>query len=352
MKTLYRKIKSDLLGSANKKAAEKDKKYHKYGDHRSYGITAPTLARILKSYKKEIRELSCKDTLALANLLYKDKIEEAILAGNFVLQTNIHCLGKSQLSFLDRALDCFCSWSTTDDFCIDVLQPVLINHRQETLSLLSKWNNSENMWKRRASVVAFVRKVGEGGEFTQPALDLCENLIWDREDLVQKGVGWCLKDLMRGEKIRVLNYVKQLRERGVPSTITLYAARDLKGKERAEILKTGSKTKKFTGVIIGKGNLAGRGVYADKDFSKGEVVIQYHLKHLTKREYKALLKNEKMFTHSHSGQIMLYSEPERYVNHSKTPNTYQDLVKQQDIALRKIKKGEMITTDATKDDTA
>ena len=57
-----------------------------------------------------------------------------------------------------------------------------------------------------------------------------------------------------------------------------------------------------------------------------------------------------MFTHIHYGQVYLYSEPERYVNHSETPNTYQDLKKQQDIALREIKKGEMITTNANKDD--
>jgi hypothetical protein len=56
-----------------------------------------------------------------------------------------------------------------------------------------------------------------------------------------------------------------------------------------------------------------------------------------------------MFTHKHWGKVYLYSEPERFVNHSKTPNTYQDLEKQCDIALRDIEHGEAITTDATKD---
>ncbi len=104
------------------------------------------------------------------------------------------------------------------------------------------------------------------------------------------------------------------------------------------------------GVFIGKGNLAGKGVYANRDFKEGEVVIQYHLKPLTEEEYKQLPESEKMFTHSHWGQIMLYGQPERYVNHSDNPNTYQDLKKQQDIALKDIKKGEMITGDATNDD--
>lgn len=103
-------------------------------------------------------------------------------------------------------------------------------------------------------------------------------------------------------------------------------------------------------VTIGKGNLAGKGVYANRDFKKGEVVIQYHLTLLTKEAYARLPKTEKMFTHKHGDTIHLYSEPERYVNHSKHPNTYQDLVKQCDIALQDIQKGEIITTDATKDD--
>ncbi len=103
-------------------------------------------------------------------------------------------------------------------------------------------------------------------------------------------------------------------------------------------------------VIIGKGNLAGKGVYANRDFKKDEVVIQYRLKPISDEEYARLTDEEKIGTHTHWGQLMLYSEPERYVNHSDNPNTYQDLKKQQDIALRNIEKGEMITGDATKDD--
>ncbi len=103
-------------------------------------------------------------------------------------------------------------------------------------------------------------------------------------------------------------------------------------------------------VVIGKGKLAGMGVYANKKFKKDEVVIKYRLKPLTQEEYKKLPRSEKMFTHSQNGQIYLYSEPERYVNHSKTPNTYQNHVNQSDVALRDIEKGEMITTDATKDE--
>ncbi|MBI2640097.1 MAG: DNA alkylation repair protein [Candidatus Sungbacteria bacterium] len=246
MNALYQKIYSGLIKHENKKAAERDKKYHKYDRHRSLGIKADILDKLLKQYKTEVKNLSCKEAFMLAQMLYKDRIEETILVGNFVLQNKFDCIGKSDLSFLDKILDYFCSWSTIDDFCIDVLQPILLKYPNDTLRFLKRWNQSKNMWKRRASVVTFVRKVGESGKFTNEALALCENLIWDKQDLVQKGVGWCLKDIMRGDKKKVFEYVKELRKRGVSVTITLYAIRDLKGAERVEALKNFTRaTKKF-----------------------------------------------------------------------------------------------------------
>ena len=240
MKKIYQQIYADLSKHENKYAAEKNRVSHKYDGHKTFGIKAPVLDGILKKYKKEIKMLTGKEGLALAGMFYKTGVEEMILSGNYVLENKMDSINKTCLPFFDKALDSFCSWSTTDDFCIDVLQPVLFKYPNETLRLLKKWNKSKSMWKRRASVTAFVRKVGESGNYTEEALAFCENLIWAKEDLVQKGVGWCLKDVMRGDQKKVFKYVKDLRKRGVPSTITLYAIRDLKGTKRQEVLKVKS----------------------------------------------------------------------------------------------------------------
>jgi 3-methyladenine DNA glycosylase AlkD len=112
----------------------------------------------------------------------------------------------------------------------------LLSYPKEVLKILRRWNTAESLWKRRASVVAFTRRVGASGKFTDEALSLCDNLVWDMEDYVRKGVGWALKDLMRGDKEKVLKYVKELRRKGVSAVITLYAIRDLEGKERKEVL--------------------------------------------------------------------------------------------------------------------
>jgi ketosteroid isomerase-like protein len=96
-------------------------------------------------------------------------------------------------------------------------------------------------------------------------------------------------------------------------------------------------------VTIGKGKLAGKGVYAARDFKKDELVVAYNLKELTQAEFDKLPVNEREWTHSFWGKIYLFPEPGRYVNHDDNPSTYPDLDRMGDFALRPIKKGEAIT---------
>lgn len=236
MQKVYNDIYKDLVGCKNEKIAERNKRFHK-NKIPLLGIKASLLDKIFKKHKKNIESVSCKEVFRLAEMLYSKRIEEFVLMGNFVLQNRIECITKSKLSFLDKSLDYFCSWSTVDNFCIDILQPLLLKYPNEVLLLLEKWNRSNNLWKRRLSVIAFVRKIGISGKFTNKAIFLCEKLIWDEEDLVKKGVGWCLKDIMQGDKRKALKYVKDLRKRDASSVIILYSIRNLAENERKEVLK-------------------------------------------------------------------------------------------------------------------
>ncbi len=102
-------------------------------------------------------------------------------------------------------------------------------------------------------------------------------------------------------------------------------------------------------VIIGKGKLAGKGVYANRDFNKGELVLSWDTRELTKEEFDELPKDEHKFVHSFWGKMCIFPEPSRYTNHSATPNTKADFEKMCDYALKPIRKGEMITTDSAQE---
>jgi 3-methyladenine DNA glycosylase AlkD len=213
-----------------------DSRNHKGYRYLSFRLYTADFRRVLRAFKERFLVLSLDERLDLAGQLLAAGIGELGHAGIHVLALSVAQLSPEHLPILDRLCDHLIGWSQVDQLCIDVIQPLLWAFRQDTLDLLESWNHSPNPWKRRASVVAFSRKVGESGEFTEEALRLCESLVWDHEDLVQKGVGWALKDNLRSAPQPIVAYVKDLRRRGVPSTITLYAIRDLRGALRQEVL--------------------------------------------------------------------------------------------------------------------
>ncbi|KKP59574.1 MAG: hypothetical protein UR53_C0001G0074 [Candidatus Magasanikbacteria bacterium GW2011_GWC2_34_16] len=105
----------------------------------------------------------------------------------------------------------------------------------------------------------------------------------------------------------------------------------------------------MSGIIIKKSKINKTGVFADKNFKKGETVLKWKPKQiLTKKEISTLPESEKHYVYnSGPNEYVLQNTPERYVNHSCEPNT--KVINKSDIAIRDIKKGEEITSDYSTD---
>jgi 3-methyladenine DNA glycosylase AlkD len=236
--TLHHNIIDYLEGISNPEKVRLSKRWDKDKDYETYGLSAPDYTALYGVFNQRFQALDLNERLRLADRWAKSGNSTLTHLGVHLLRLSVRegILGPAHFGFLDEFLENFRGWGNTDLFCGAVLQPLLEVYTGEVLSLLRRWNISENPWKRRASVVAFTRKTAESGEYIDVTLALCDNLIWDEEDLVRKGVGWALKDTMRADRERIVDYVKSLRRMRVSSTITLYAIRDLKGEERQRVL--------------------------------------------------------------------------------------------------------------------
>ena len=208
----------------------------------AYGLTVGRMRKVFVRRIGDVAALDLDARLELATLLLKSHYEEEGHIALGVLRMSVDQLTPEHFGTLDALLDDFCTWTEVDDFATgkgSITAPLLSRYPEETLRLHEQWNSSANMWKRRTSVVTFTRKTASDGDYVDETLRFCEALMHDTEDLVQKGVGWALKDTIRAgpaAKRRVLALVKRMRREGLPSVITLYAIRDLKGAERAAIL--------------------------------------------------------------------------------------------------------------------
>jgi len=241
---LYNIILNDLEKEAINKFESKEayinwnqEIYEKHG-YKAYGLRVPEIDKIVKKYINQFKDLSFDKRIELSRKFYKSDYIAQTSFGLKLLEISISQLKPKNFEILNEFLEYITNWGPTDSFSLYIMQPLLRRYTNEVKRLLEKWNISDYLWKKRASVVTFTRRIGTEGEFVDFLLKLCDNLMWDKEDLVRKAVGWALKDNMVGKnKEKVLNYVKELREMGVSSTITLYAIRKLKGKEREEILR-------------------------------------------------------------------------------------------------------------------
>jgi uncharacterized protein len=99
-------------------------------------------------------------------------------------------------------------------------------------------------------------------------------------------------------------------------------------------------------VIVKDSNIQGKGVFANQDFKKGEIILKWDP---LKLQEKDLDKYPKKYIILVDKKYFLMQSPEKYINHSCEPNAKTDLEAKGDRAIRDIKKGEEITIEYQED---
>lgn len=97
-------------------------------------------------------------------------------------------------------------------------------------------------------------------------------------------------------------------------------------------------------IFVKKSKINKKGVFAARDFKKGEVVLKWNPKTLKQSEIEKIKDNQKQYLRKvDRNKYFLMQPPERFVNHSCEANT--QVKNSCDVAIRNIKKGEEITSD-------
>ena len=101
-------------------------------------------------------------------------------------------------------------------------------------------------------------------------------------------------------------------------------------------------------VIIKLSKINNKGVFADCDFKRGEVVLSWKPKVISEKEFRTLTEKNNHYLLKQDGNYFLMQSPEKFVNHSCEPNT--KAINKSDVAIRDIKAGEEITSSYLKPD--
>src|SRR5207245_1849574 len=167
-------------------------------------------------------EWSIDEAMAFANVLIRDRYLEAKSLG-------IEVVARYRRDFSPRLLPVWkrwlsdnysANWATTDSMCCSLIGPLLAA-RTELGARMRAWARDRNLWVRRASIVSLIPRLRRG-ESLDLAYEIARRLHGDREDLIQKAVGWALREAGKTDMMRLERY---LRANGpsIPRTTVRYA---------------------------------------------------------------------------------------------------------------------------------
>lgn len=171
-----------------------------------YGVKVPTVTKIAKKYWKQTKTLGKPTIFGLCEDLLKTNYTEEAFVVSTWLPSYIDHLAPSDLAifkeWVERYLD---NWAKCDSFCNHTLGD-LIEKYPQTAREVKSWAKSQNRWLKRASAVSFIVPAKKGA-FLQDAFEICDMLLTDGDDMVQKGYGWLLKEESRVHQREVFDYV-------------------------------------------------------------------------------------------------------------------------------------------------
>src|SRR5262249_24085684 len=126
------------------------------------------------------------------------------------------------------------NWATTDAICGALIGPLLVA-RPELAPSLRTWATHRNLWVRRAAVVGLIPSARQG-QALDVLYDNARVLHADEHDLIQKAVGWALREAGKGDMPRLERY---LRAHGpdIPRTTVRYAIERFTTPQRAALLE-------------------------------------------------------------------------------------------------------------------
>jgi 3-methyladenine DNA glycosylase AlkD len=107
--------------------------------------------------------------------------------------------------------------------------------RPELAARLRVWSRDRNMWVRRASIVGLI-PLARRGHSLDLVYEIAKRLHVDQEDLIQKAVGWALREAGKTDPARL---ERHLRANGaaIPRTTLRYAIERFPDARRRALLR-------------------------------------------------------------------------------------------------------------------
>jgi len=198
------------------------------------GLKTPILRKVFSSCYKQFRHCSGREILdACDQLLASKERYGRLMAFEWTSRIADDFKANDIRRFEFWLKNYVSNWAACDGLCGPI--GLFIMRFPRSVSRTFRWTQSKSRWFRRASAVSLIPALRKGLLFRE-ALKTADAVLLDKDDMVQKGYGWMLKEASNVFPEEVFNFVNARKTR-MPRTALRYAIEKLPANRRKLLMK-------------------------------------------------------------------------------------------------------------------
>jgi 3-methyladenine DNA glycosylase AlkD len=234
MDPVISRIRQELKAQADPEIRKTSQRFFKE-EISCYGMKTASVIAIAKKYWKEVKARQKAEIFGLCEELYQSGyMEESFIVSEWAHALS-GCYEWEDLAVFRHWIDTYITnWASCDGFCNHTMGDFIEQYPEYT-DELKRWTQSENRWMRRAAAVSLIVPA-KHGKFLTEAMEIAGLLLEDKDDMVQKGYGWLLKEASRKHTDQIFSYVMKNKRR-MPRTALRYAIELMPKDLKAEAMK-------------------------------------------------------------------------------------------------------------------
>jgi 3-methyladenine DNA glycosylase AlkD len=200
----------------------------------NYGVRGPQLRAIARGVHGDVKKWPAADRNHFCTELWKSgRFEEGALVC-YICRRFAPQFGVAEFHMFENWIERYVrNWAHCDGVSTWLVAACIANEPSLAESLCG-WIGSQNRWKRRAAAVSLVPE-GKHGGMTELIRTVADSLRTDDDAMVQKGVGWLLKETYPKRRKEVVRWLRAWKS-DTPRLILRYAAEKMSPADRAAVL--------------------------------------------------------------------------------------------------------------------
>ncbi len=150
--------------------------------------------------------LARRRLLNVVRLLWSSPVHEQRMAAVVLLEEHAGLLEPDDLSVLEAMIRGSFTWAYVDGLSAHAVG-TLVERHPELADELDRWAGDESFWVRRASMLALLLCLREGGGDWKRFTRYADAMLDEKEFFIRKAIGWVLRETSKKRPERVRRYV-------------------------------------------------------------------------------------------------------------------------------------------------